>query len=367
MSFRRTAAGFLSAIAVLLAIEASPARAETVAEMPVAPPGVAFDAGQTLVRIALGSCAGQDQPQSFWTAIAATRPQLFLMMGDNVYGDLAWQGDAGLASFRSAYAKLANHREFQAFRSRVPMRAVWDDHDYGPNDSGGDFAYKSHSEQLFETFRGAGESVRARPGIYDSLMAGPEGRRIQIILLDSRFFRSPLQQVDPAGPPVRGRYRASDDPDAQVLGEAQWHWLANELAKPAELRLVVSSIQVLSQAHNFERWANFPKERARLLSAIGKANGGQTIILSGDRHSAAIYRTALPGHGRDLWEFTSSSLNRPNRDADVDRNEPDPLRATRLIPATNFGLVDVDWAQRAAIMRVLNDKGQEFYSRTIPF
>lgn len=367
MSFRRTAAGFLSAIAVLLAIEASPARAETVAEMPVAPPGVAFDAGQTLVRIALGSCAGQDQPQSFWTAIAATRPQLFLMMGDNVYGDLAWQGDAGLASFRSAYAKLANHREFQAFRSRVPMRAVWDDHDYGPNDSGGDFAYKSHSEQLFETFWGAGESVRARAGIYDSLMAGPEGRRIQIILLDTRFFRSPLQQVDPAGPPVRGRYRASDYPDAQVLGEAQWRWLANELAKPAELRLVVSSIQVLSEAHNFERWANLPKERLRLMKLLGSANGGQSIVLSGDRHSAGIYRSALPDNAGTLWEFTSSSLNRPNRDLDVDKSEPDSLRVTPFIPLANFGLVDVDWAQRHVIMRLLNDKGQEFYSHTLDF
>lgn len=360
-------AGALCGLVAALAAQALPARAEPVVEMPVAPPGVTLDTGQTLVRIALGSCAGQDQPQDFWSAIAATRPQLLLMMGDNVYGDYGWQGDAHLGSFRTAYAKLARHRAFQDIRAHVPMRAVWDDHDFGPNDSGGDFVFKTFSEQVFEAFWGSAKTVRSRPGIYDSVMIGPEGRRVQIILLDTRYFRSPLQEVDKSRPPVRGRYWASDDPHAQMLGEVQWRWLAQELAKPVELRLIVSSIQVLSQAHNFERWANFPNERRRFLSMLSDANGGQSIILSGDRHSAAIYRYALPEKSGDVWEFTSSSFNRPNRDRDVDKHEPDPLRVTELIPETNFGLIDLDWAKRQAIMRVLNDTGQEIYSYALGF
>jgi len=337
-------------------------------ELPLAPPGVPVNKADTLTRLAFGSCNGQDQAQDIWAGIAGTGPQLFLAIGDNVYGDPGWDGGADLASYRAAYAKQSTHDEFHAFRAQVPMAVTWDDHDYGPNDAGADFAFRDFSEEIFETYWGVPESVSARDGVHDSFLIGPEGRRVQVILLDTRFFRSPLATIPQERQRGLGRYGPGSDPAATMLGEEQWRWLAQELAKPAELRIVVSSIQVLTDAHEFERWGNFPAERERLYAALaGRAESG-VVLLSGDRHSAGIYRARPEAMGgEEIWEFTSSSLNRPAQGRNVDSREPDPLRDTAMIGGENFGLVDVDWAARRFIMRLLDDQGREIYHRAAPF
>ena len=93
--------------------------------LPQAVSGVPLAAETTLTRIAVGSCNRQDQDQAFWDRITAADPQLFLMIGDNVYGDIGWDGGADLGTFRAAYASLAAEPRFAALRSRVPMMVTW--------------------------------------------------------------------------------------------------------------------------------------------------------------------------------------------------------------------------------------------------
>ena len=87
----------------------------------------------------------------------------------------------------------ATKPEFVHFRSNIPVMAVWDDHDYGTNDGHADFDLKEESQQLFLDFFGEpGDSERRRtPGVYDANVFGPAGRRIQVVLLDTRYFRTP--------------------------------------------------------------------------------------------------------------------------------------------------------------------------------
>ncbi|WP_285711901.1 alkaline phosphatase D family protein [Erythrobacter oryzae] len=324
--------------------------------MPVAGPNPALSPAATLTRIAVGSCNHQSAAQHMWAQIAAANPQLFLMIGDNVYGDAGWDGDAGLDSLRRAYALQASHPEFAGFRSKVPMMATWDDHDFGLNDAGGSFPFRLWSETLFETFWGSSDAVKARPGVYDSTITGPEGKRVQVILLDTRFFRSDLKR----GPWTKdrqplGSYLPDDSAGKTVLGEAQWAWLAAELAKPADLRIVVSSTQVLTTAHQFEGWTNFPAERTRLLDLLAAREASGLVLLSGDRHQGAIYKTEHGG--QTIWELTSSSLNL-SFENDAERSsqrEPDPLRVGKIYPVENFGLVDIDWKAKALTL-TLKDK-----------
>jgi alkaline phosphatase D len=305
----------------------------------------------TLTRIAFGSCNHQSAPQHMWAQIAAQSPQLFLMIGDNVYGDNGWDGDAGLSSLRKSYALQASHPEFRDFRAKFPMMATWDDHDFGLNDAGGSFPFRGWSETLFETFWGVSEAVKARPGVYDSTITGPEGKRVQVIMLDTRFFRSDLKRAawTKDRPPLGG-YLPDAGADKTVLGAAQWAWLAAELAKPADLRIVVSSTQVLTTAHQFEGWTNFPAERTRLLDLLKTREASGLVLLSGDRHAAGIYK--LAHGGETIWELTSSSLNLAFGD-DIERatqREPDPARVGSFYPIENYGLVDIDW--RAKRVRV---------------
>lgn len=326
-------------------------------EMPVAGPNPALGAGTTLTRIAFGSCNHQSAPQHMWAQIASQNPQLFLMIGDNVYGDNGWDADAGLESLRRSYALQAAHPEFRDFRARFPMMATWDDHDFGLNDAGGSFPFRRWAEELFETFWGSSDAVRARPGVYESSITGPVGKRVQVILLDTRYFRSDLKRMawSKDRPPL-GSYLPDDSADKTVLGEAQWAWLAQELAKPAELRIVVSSTQVITDAHQFEGWTNLPAERKRLYDMLrGRAASG-LVLLSGDRHAAGIYKA---DHGGEtIWELTSSSLNLAFGD-DIERatqREPDPARVTKFFPIENYGLVDIDWKTRQLTMTLKDNK-----------
>jgi alkaline phosphatase D len=326
-------------------------------EMPVAGPNPALAPATTLTRIAFGSCNHQNASQHMWAQIASQNPQLFLMIGDNVYGDNGWDGDAGLESLRQSYLLQASHREFAGFRAQFPMMATWDDHDFGLNDAGGSFPFRRWAETLFESFWGSSDAVRSRPGIYDSTITGPEGRRVQVIMLDTRFFRSDLKRAawTKDRPPLGG-YLPDDSLDKTVLGAAQWAWLEAELAKPADLRILVSSTQVITQAHQYEGWTNFPVERARLLETLHRRAASGLVILSGDRHAAGIYKTAHKGE--TMWELTSSSLNLAfgnDNDASTAR-EPDPARVGKFFSVENYGLVDIDWKARALTMTLKDNQ-----------
>jgi alkaline phosphatase D len=109
---------------------------------------------------------------------------------------------------------------------------------------------------------------------------------VQVILLDTRFFRSPLQvgaEEGEAGEGRRGRYAPNEDPTATMLGDAQWEWLAVQLRQPAELRLIGSSVQAIAKDHGFEKWGNFPAERRRLWRLIRETRANGVVLLSGDR------------------------------------------------------------------------------------
>lgn len=318
-----------------------------------------------ITRFAFGSCNKETNSQDIWQTIAAQDPQLFLMIGDNVYGDTDWAGDAELGTFRQSYRVQAADPGFTALRKAVPWLVTWDDHDYGPNDSGGNFEYKRLSEQLFESFWSSSAEVRSRPGVYESRTVGPAGKRVQFITLDTRFFRDDLV----AGEFVEnlGKYERNTDPAASMLGAAQWQWLQAELAEPADLRVLVSSVQVLTEAHRWESWSRMPLERAKLLRLLGGRNGGGLVMLSGDRHQGAIYRDTPAELGEEVWEFTSSSLNLAFVSPDASTREPDPKRVTPMVSEENFGTVDIDWGKREMTLDLLSDKGVTFEKRTVRF
>jgi alkaline phosphatase D len=219
----------------------------------------------TLTRIAFGSCAHQERPQPIWEAVLQYRPELFLFLGDNVYGDVRdgkpVDNEAEiLDSLRLAYSRAAAIPGLTRLRQTVPHLATWDDHDYGRNDGGEEFVHKRASQQLFTAFwQLPAEDPRwQRDGVYHAQVFGPPGRRVQVILLDTRFFRSALKPTDQRGAPGKERYVPDPDPTKTMLGAAQWAWLAEQLTVPAELRLLVSSIQVVADGHGWERWGISP-------------------------------------------------------------------------------------------------------------
>jgi alkaline phosphatase D len=186
--------------------------------------------------------------------------------------------------------------------------------------------------------------------------------RVQIILLDMRWFRSPLKPTDQRGAPGKERYLPDPEPAKTMLGATQWAWLSEELRKPAELRLLVSSIQVLAEGHGWERWGNFPLERQKLIDTIRDARATGVILLSGDRHIGALYREAPTGTP-PLYEITSSGINKAYSAA----REPGPNRLGALYAAPNFGIIDIDWWARQVTLALRDEGGTTQRSVTLAF
>ncbi len=316
-------------ISTMLAGLAS-SRAQALLPLPTARP---------LMRIGFGSCADQTEKQPIWDAVLAYRPELFVFGGDNVYGDVS---SAELRELKAAYAQARQIAGAMRIRREIPVLAIWDDHDYGGNDAGVEFPWKQGCKDLFLEFwdAPADDPRRGREGIYDSAVIGPPGQRVQFILLDTRWFRSPLKPTDRRGAVGRERYVPDDDPAKTMLGDTQWRWLEERLREPAELRVIVSSVQVLAEGHGWERWGNLPRERQRLYDLIARTDARGVVFLSGDRHLGAFYRENA-GTPYPLVEMTSSGITKFYRS-----REAGPNRIGEILGEVNFGTLDIDWAAR---------------------
>jgi alkaline phosphatase D len=291
------------------------------------------DSPKLLTRIAFGSCASQERPQPIWDAVVAAKPDLFVFLGDNIYGDTD-----NVEVLKAKYAQLAAVPGYQTLLKTCPLIATWDDHDYGLNDAGADFPGKVASQKAFlEFFKDPPDSPRRkRAGVYGAWVFGPEGKRVQIILLDTRYFRSPLKKVG------RNAYGPNTDPAATILGDEQWKWLDEQLKTPADLRLIGSSIQVIAEDHAFEKWMNFPKERDRLVQVLRDTKANGVVFLSGDRHLGELSQMDA-GLGYPLFDLTSSGLNMATK-----RWRPAEKNTHRVATMTsgdNFGLVAIDWGR----------------------
>lgn len=309
---------------------------------------------QPLQRIAFGSCAEQDDPQPIWNSILESKPDLFLFIGDNIYGDTE-----DMKILDQKYKKLGAKPEFMKFRSHVPVLAIWDDHDFGINDGGAEYPKKEESKKIMLDFfaEPADSERRKREGAYTSYIFGKPGKQTQLILMDLRWFRSPIvwdKKID--------GYAANTDPKSTMLGATQWKWLEKELQKPADLRVIVSTTQFSSPDHPWEKWSNFPHEKARLIGLIDKYALKNVVFISGDMHYGELSAEKSPG-GTKLYDLTSSGMNRFEDGHQYKNRNRLAIHDT----SANFGLVEIDWtkAPLAVSLQVCDDKGKKVIRKDI--
>jgi alkaline phosphatase D len=306
-----------------------------------------LSSARVIKRIAFGSCAKQWEPQPIWKAIGARSPDVFLFLGDAIYGD--WHGEDVFNptsdSLEADWRMLSEIDEFRTFRSQVPILATWDNHDYGKHDGGAEFDLKEASKDIFLDFfeEPAGSDRRKRPGIYDAKILGPRGKRVQIILLDCRSFKSSYvidkrSAEEKAALNIRGQYLPNPTPDATLLGDAQWAWLAGELKKPANIRIIASSTQIVADEKAMEEWGNFPLERQKLFDLIDETKAEGVILLSGNVHYSEI---SLTNEGPyTLTDFTASGMT---HSTPAYAELANSRRVSGPFTGYNFGEVEIDW------------------------
>lgn len=308
-------------------------------------------------KIAFGSCAQQDKPQPILDTALAQRPDVFVWLGDNIYGDTK-----DMQVLKNKYAQLAAKPEFQRLKKFTRFLATWDDHDYGWNDAGRHYPFKKESKDIFLQFweEPADSPRRKHEGIYTSYMYEGSGRRLQVILLDNRTFRDDLRiyrgelsHDDRFFYPLD--YYPHEIRDSTLLGEAQWQWLEGELRKPADLRIIGSGSQFSISYNGYEAWANFPHERRRMLDLIKKTRANGVLFITGDVHYGEI--SALKD--KDLYpvyDVTSSGITSTWHFA-----TPNDNRIEGPVMDNHFGMITIDWTQKdpAIKMEIFDARGNQ--------
>ena len=305
---------------------------------------------KTGLKIGFASCLHQNKPMPIFKTIKAENFDLFLMMGDNVYGN---SKSKDLKELRVAYNK--QKQNFDKLDFDFPIEAIWDDNDYGLGDGGKEYNLKEKSKELFLNFWDipTNDPRRQRNGLYHEVIQNYDGKSIQILFLDTRTFRDNLKPTDDKGAVGKERYVPFPDTSLTMLGKEQWQWLAKKISKSVDYRIIVSSIQILAVGHGWECWNNLPYERQRFIDLLDKSNINHTVLLSGDRHRGGHYQLKTKSN-KIISEMTSSSLNVPYSNPE----EPGPLRIGGTYSKENYGVIQMYESKDSLSVMLKNIKGE---------
>lgn len=287
--------------------------------------------------LSFGSCNNQNIKNILFKEIIKNKPKAFIWEGDAIYSDT----DNPLL-LKQNFKSFKRDSTYQNFKNKLEILGTWDDHDYGVNDGGFENPIKDQAQQVFLDFLDVpkNDSRRQQKGVYYSKIIKKDSNAVKVILLDTRYFRTPLTKDTFS----KKRYKPNDYGKGTMLGKTQWQWLEKELKNShANFNIIVSSIQFLSDKHGFESWGNMPHEQDKLIKLISKYTNKNTIIISGDRHIAEISKRNIGEFYYPLVDFTSSGLTHAYT---AFSGEENPFRVTNVIHQINFGILKFDFIHK---------------------
>ena len=299
--------------------------------LPLGSPCQALPFHKAINTIAFGSCNHQDKEQPLWSDIEASAPDLWIWTGDVVYADSTTTKER-----ERYFTKQKLQPDYQRFAAATPVTGTWDDHDYADNNSDRTAPNRPELQRTFLDFLNvsATDPRRQRQGIFTELIYGSAASHLRVIILDSRYFKSPWDTKEPT-----------------MLGDEQWRWLKRTLrTSRAKAHIIVSSLQVIPNEHRFERWGRFPGERMKLLELLSQV--ANPIILSGDRHIAEFSQIDI--NGRRIREITSSGMTHAYNSFTEERNR---YRSGPVVSTLNFGLLQFDLQAGTTQAKILGPKG----------
>ncbi|MCE2503966.1 MAG: alkaline phosphatase family protein [Chlorobi bacterium] len=307
--------------------------------------------------IALGSCAYVNEEEydrpgepyggdyQIFESIHKLRPNAMLWLGDNTYlREADWYSRSGILERHTHTRSLP---ELQPLLASTHHYAIWDDHDFGPNNSDRGFREKETTCEAFRLFWGNPTYGTEEVGGIFSMFQWED---IEFFLLDNRWHRSPNNRK--TGP-------------REMFGEAQLEALIDRLVNSrAPFKIIAMGGQALNPVERWETWATFQEEKARFMEMIAEENISGVFFLSGDRHHSELTKLEREGD-YPLYDLTVSPLtanpaNYPN--------EPNTLRVPdTYVGVRNFATLTFTGPrkERAMTMRIYDVAGNELWSQVV--
>ena len=309
-------------------------------------------------KIAMGSCTYINELQyerpnrlygseyEIFTALHAKRPDAMLWLGDNVYTrEVDWTSRSGVLK---RYTHTRSLPEMQAVLGSTHNYALWDDHDYGPNDADRSYWGKHFTLDAFKLFwANPSYGVMEKPSCITQFEWGDA----EFFFLDNRTFRSPNNRKTGA---------------REMLSDWQIQWLIDALSSSrANFKFIAVGGQILNPLALFENYATYPEERQKLLDLIEKEGIKGVIFLTGDRHHTEINKLERKGT-YPIYEFTISSLTAGTNPKAAD--EANPLRVPGTFTAEhNFAVFEFSGTFKDRVLKctTYNPSGKEIWTYSI--
>jgi alkaline phosphatase D len=311
--------------------------------------------------VAFGSCYYANEPKAdrpgtpygsdpgIFRTIAAMKPDVMIWLGDNIYYREVDFGSVAAMRRRNAIGR--EEPALQPLLSASHHYAVWDDHDFGPNDSTWIFSHWKESFEIFKTYwANPTYGARGVEGVFGQFGWGD----VDFFLLDDRMYRTPE--------------RVAETPDKTMLGRDQLRWLEHSLSySNAPFKVVVNGSQMLNTISHGESFAHYVTEQKELLDWIVKNRIRGVLFLSGDRHAAELLSVTPPG-SYPLYDFTSSPFTAGLSVEPAEANNPLRVPGTSLVnDMHNFGLLRFRGAcnDRTLDMQLYDKTGKARWTYTV--
>ncbi len=279
-----------------------------------------------------------------FSAMVAQNPDMMLWLGDNVYlREPDWNTWGG---FVHRYTHTRSQPELQRFLATCNHYAIWDDHDFGPNDANGSFIHKEHALNAFKLFWG--NPSYGLPGL-PSTIGQFRFHDVEFFLLDNRYYRTDYKLETIVH---------------QILGKEQIDWLIQALKySRASFKVIAVGGQFLNSAAVYENHANYPKERQEILDRLAREELHNVVFLTGDRHHSELSK--LDHKGVVIHDFTVSPLT-----AGFYEHEEENLHRvadTKFI-GRNFATIDISGKRNNRVMKLslYKDDGELLWEHEIP-
>ncbi len=290
-----------------------------------------------------GKGYGGDYP--IFQSMAKEDADLMLWLGDNTYyREVDWNTRSGMI-YRNTHTRSIP--ELQGFLASCNHYAIWDDHDYGPNDATGSFIHKDRSKEIFEMFWGnPGYGNSELPGINYAFQYND----VDFFALDDRWHRTDVHKKG----------------NNQLYGRDQIDWLIDALRRSrANFKFVMTGGQILNTAQVYENHSRFPEEREYLLRRLDEEDILGVVFLTGDRHHSELSMLQADST-QVIYDFTSSPLT--SSASDVAQNETNELRITgSLKQVRNYGKIEVrgPFGKRYLNVSIMSNTGKLLWQHRI--
>ncbi len=295
------------------------------------------------VRFATGSCmyineTEVDRPGKPYggeyrilDSIATQKPDFMLWLGDNTYlREVDWNTHSGILH-RNTHARSTP--ELQKLLAITHHYAIWDDHDFGPNNSDRSYPGKNWTEEAFNLFwANPNTNITGKGGITGFF----QWADCDFYLMDDRYHRTPNR---------------SPDPDKVMLGKDQIDWLLDAMTSSfAPFKFVAIGNQVLFPKPGDENLTGFPADYKKLLDGIAERKISGVIFLTGDRHHTEL--TMLPREGTyPLYDITVSPLTAGTHNP---RDEGNTLQVEgTAVHERNYAMMEITGPRKDRVLKIM--------------